>query len=227
MREFPHPDRKLRELSGAKLEALDPSLAQLLQENYHYLGSYRSDGVHFGLNISGGRQLLSAVTLSPFDLPHLVDALPESIRPGEVMVLSRMLAFSWSPRNTISHTLSRVVDALRERLPHVKLLLTYLNPNLGFTGSSYKASNWLLFGKERKKRYLYFDTNYVTDRNMIELYGTADLYKLRSTVGDRITSSVQTLEPLRIYAYFLDTAMRRKFKGEFDYDFEPNSKVVG
>jgi len=227
MREFSHPGCDLMDLHGAKLGSLDPSIAQLLHQNYHYLGSYRSDGLHFGLYSSSERQLLSAMTLSPFDLPHMEDALPKSIRPGEVMVLSRMLAFSWSPHNTISHTLARVVDALRKRLPHVKLLLSYLNPNLGFRGSSYKASNWFLFGKERKKRYLYFDANYVTDRNMIELYGTADLSKLRSKLGNRVTSSVQPLEPLRIYAYCLDAALRRKFQGEFEHDFEPNSKVVG
>jgi hypothetical protein len=49
------------------------------------------------------------------------------------------------------------------------LLITYLNPNLGFTGASYKASNWHVIGIELGNRYAYLDGRYITDRRLAAL----------------------------------------------------------
>jgi len=225
------PDPAHIELPHTRLDFVDSSTAEIVHRAHHYLGSFRGDAVHLGLYHqevdSHASYLMSVVSLSPFDLMHIADALPYGLRPEQVMVLSRLFAFHWSPHNTISHTLGRVFCWLRERLPHIKMLITYLDPNLGFSGSVYKATNWVLFGRERKKRYLYLDSDYITDRQLIRIYGTADFHELRTRLGDRLSCSLSSLEPLEIFVYFLDDALRRKGGNGFNHEFQPESRLVG
>jgi hypothetical protein len=235
VRELPAPIREPKtlhlELQRTQLRLVDASIAELIHRTHHYLGSFRGDALHLGIYAdeagSPTPTLLSLVSLSPFDLTHLADALPPSVQQEQVLVLSRLFAFDWCPRNTVSYTLGRVFKWLRERLPHVKMLLTYLNPNLGFSGSVYQATNWKLFGRENKRRYLYLDSHYVTDRQVIRAYGTADLQQLRTQLGARITGSVLPLKPLEVYVYFLDDALRRQNDGGFAHEFQPSRALVG
>ena len=218
-------------LSRTSLRNVDSTTAEVIHRAYHYLGSYRGDGIHLGLydeSSQGNGRLLLIATLSQCDLLHFKDSFPPDITTtNEVLVLSRLFAFDWCPRNTVSYGLGRVFSWMRERHPQVKLLISYLDPNIGFLGSVYKATNWVRFGREHKQRYLYLDSNYVTDRSMIDAYGTADLKKLRPELGGRVTSSRLSLKPLQIYAYFLHPLMRTRYAEGFDYDFRPPAELVG
>jgi hypothetical protein len=78
---------------------------------------------------------------------------------------------------------------LADQVPTPRLLLTYLDPNVGFTGGIYQADNWTLLGWERKKRYLYLDGEYITDREAIRRYGTADFAALTVRLGSRLERS--------------------------------------
>lgn len=228
---FTSPGLASIKLQCSRLDLVDSSTAELLHRKHHYLGSSRGDAIHLGLyydeGVSPKPRLMSIVSLSPFDLMHIVDALPDGLRHEQVLVLSRLFAFDWCPRNTISYTLGRVFNWLYTQRPHVKMLMTYLNPNLGFSGSVYKATNWTLFGREKKKRYLYLDSNYITDRQMIRTYGTADLQKLGLILGNRVLGSTLPLKPLEVYAYFLDDALRIKYGHGFNYEFQPAAALVG
>jgi hypothetical protein len=76
-------------------------------------------------------------------------------------------------------------------------LLTYLNPNLGFTGVSYGASNWTHF-VEVPARYAYLAGNYVTYRNLTSLPAAR-----RRDLG----YSQYQLAPLKILRYQLRTKL--------------------
>lgn len=218
-------NREVVSLRDTRLIKVDASLAKALHHSYHYLSSPRLDGVHLALCNKASRggkfDVLALATFSPFDMRHVVDALPFGIKEENVLVLSRLYAFDWAPRNAISYMLGRAFEWIRTFHPHIKMLLTYLNPNLGFTGTAYKATNWLLFGREFKQRYLYLDGLYVTDRMMIQAYGTARLEALRSKLGDRISASTDPLEPLEIQAYFFERSSRLCFSDHRPYRFEP------
>lgn len=219
------------DLRETELRPVDPLTAEVVHRACHYLGSFRGDGVHLGLysdiDVSQRAKLVSLVTLSNLDLPHVIPALPSGVKREQVLVLSRLYSFPWGPRNTVSYTLGRVFSWIRKHKPDVKMLLTYLDPNLGFQGTVYRATNWVLFGRERKSRYLYLDGNYVTDRRMISEYGTADLLKLGPLLGSRIASSQQPLRPLELYAYFLDSQDRNKHNPILVHEFTPPSELVG
>jgi hypothetical protein len=170
---------------------------------------------------------MSLVSLSPFDLWHIREALPYTIHPEEVLVLSRLFAYDTAPPNTVSFTLGRVFAWLQSHMPPIKALISYLNPNLGFRGTVYKATNWRLLGEEAKSRYLYIGGNYVTDRYAIKTYGTADARKLANVLGSAISTSVRQLLPLQIFIYFLDPSLRAAAPPTFGNHFVPDSALVG
>lgn len=219
------------ELHRTHLDLVDSDLAQAIHRAFHYLGSPRHEGIHLGLYAEclGWRRprMVSLVTLSPFDLRHIRDALPFGIRPEEVLVLSRLFAFATAPPNTVSFTLGRVFAWLKTHQPHTKALLSYLNPNLGFRGTVYKATNWQLLGEEAKSRYLYIDGNYVTDRYAIRNYGTADARKLAGILGAEFSTSLQPLHPLQLLIYLLDSSFRALAPPTFGHHFLPDAKLVG
>jgi hypothetical protein len=52
--------------------------------------------------------------------------------------------------------------------------VTYVNPNMMFTGSSYRASGWQQIGTEPGTRYRYLADRYTTDRELARQFGAHD-----------------------------------------------------
>lgn len=188
------------------LEPIDEGRARLLHERFHYLRSYRP-----GLHLAGfaGDRVAVLLTFSALDLTPLSMALPAGVAEGDALVLSRVYTTAWAPRNSLSRTLSEAVSFLRETDSPPRILLTYLNPGLGFDGASYKAANWSLFGSEHGTRYAYLDRSYVTDRELTRSYGTSDAAILKTRLGPRIAFSSMPLRPLEVFALGLNGRLRR------------------
>jgi hypothetical protein len=191
---------------------------RIVLERFHYLASFRADARGHALRGLGGR-IVALATLSAMDLPMISRACSGLVSPHEVLILSRVFAFDWAPRNTISYLLGDLVAMCRRERPDIRLLLTYLNPNLGFNGTSYRASNWRQVGEESGTRYSYVDESYVTDRELARRYGTADPQELGKLLGSRYSVTEVPLEPLRLYGYVMDPALGaaigdRQFRSE-------------
>lgn len=193
--------------------------ARIIHERFHYLSSYRPDSVSFGLKTLSDHRLASLITLSPFDLEH-VNELPYGINRSNVQVVSRVFCFDWVPMNTVSYMMGHMYRWIRFQRPDVKMLLTYINPNLAFTGSSLKASNWVFFGYENGTRYAYIDKEYTTDRELLRYHGTADSSQLQAMLRDRFEVSRVKLEPLQLYAYFTDKELYSRYSDGFQFEFE-------
>ena len=217
-----------RDLADTKLDIVESTVAQAIHTAYHYLGSARRDAIHLGLRCNScsthRNKLLSLVALSPLDIPHLINALPSNVNRNEVLVLSRLFAFNNVPSNTISFTLGRVFKWLRNELPNIKMLISYLDPNIGFSGSVYRATNWKIFAREKKTRYLYIDSKYVTDRYVIETYGSTNLSTLQKILGSRIKRSKMPVQPLDIYYYLLDPKLKNDDSSSKMLELIPYSK---
>jgi hypothetical protein len=181
--------------SDACIRECSPEIARQLHEKLHYIGTYR-DGVHLGLFLpQGGDIPVALATLSEMDIKHL-DHIYNSVEEKQrVLVVSRMFAFDWAPRNTMSFLLGRVARWIRKRRPSVRTLLTYVNPNLGFTGSSYAAANWNLC-MHTNTAYWYLGDDYITYRI---------LEALPEVLRSHVHRSKHDLEPLRIYSYAVRT----------------------
>src|SRR5437660_2531916 len=148
----PQTNQRLSKQTSLKWKDVPENIAKVIHEDYHYLGFHRRNSTYKGLYSNEGEPdgtfPSSLVTVSPFDLYHLTPRLPAGVRPENVLVVSRIYSFDWAPRNSTSFLLSSLTEWLRKNRPSVRMLMTYLNPNVGFNGASLRASNWTLFLKE-------------------------------------------------------------------------------
>ena len=181
-----------------------PELAVEVHQAFHYLGSPQREGAHLGAWTRGPDARLAALaTISRLELRRARLVLPDSPAPEQVEALSRIYAFDGAPLNTLSWMLGRLFSWMRQNRPEVRWLVTQVNPNLGFRGSIYRATNWQLVAREHKTHYLYLDGAYVTDREMRARFGTSHFEALRERLRDRVRRSVRPLLPLELYAYSL------------------------
>jgi len=198
------PDRIPRSPLELDLIELETERARLLHQRFHYLRSYRP-GLHLAGSIDG--HVAALLTFSDLDLDPIRAMLPASAGTASARVLSRVYTAAWAPRNSLSRLLALAARELRARDPELGLLLTYLNPGIGFDGASYKAANWQLFGRELATRYAYLDADYVTDRELTRRFGTSDAATLERILGSRIGFSRMPLPPLDLYAFALSSRL--------------------
>jgi len=193
--------------AARSFDLLDGELAKYILERFHYLRSFRTESVHYGLWIGGGELPYAIASTSINDVQALQAIVAgDDIEPGRSRVVSRVFAFPGAPRNAISGLLGYV--ARRERQSSAAALLTYVNPNLGFTGVSYRASGWSVVGTD-VCRYHYFDGQYTTDRTLVRAYGTSDEEDLGRRFGGRFQRSRMALAPLVVYGRNLQRSKRR------------------
>ena len=83
--------------------------------------------------------------------------------------------------------------------PLADLLVTAVDPNLGFTGGSYRAANWQQWMTVRARPYLYENGRYVTPRQLRERFGTSSLVELQAKYPGRFQQSRVRLLDSMIY----------------------------
>ena len=181
---------------------VEEPVAQDIMERFHYLRSHRTESRHYGLWIEGcGESPIVMATVSDNDVPLLCKLSEmQGVIASQSCVVSRVFAFPSSPRNSVSVLLSRIAHQERCRS---RILFTYVNPNLGFTGISYRASSWEKLGEEPISPYSYVDEEYITDRVLRTRFDTTDLLELRSRLGTRFSQSKMQLKPLLVFGRLL------------------------
>lgn len=179
------------------VEALNSATASDVMQRFHYLRSPRTDGRAYGLR-TGANRLVALCVSSPVDVARLDDLLASDGRTqAKARVISRVFAFEGAPSNSISYMLSRV--AREERRHGVTDLVTYVNPNMGFHGSSYRGSGWQLLGIEGGTTYRYVDGRYITDRELARKFGAHSDEAYQRLLGGRFGVSVMLLDPLLVF----------------------------
>lgn len=169
--------------------------AKIINEHFHYIFSHRAGGSHYTLETESGK-IASYVSASTCDIPHLQQFFDVPLR--EVAVISRQYTFNGAPKNSISYHLGKVQNCLKQE--GMKAIMTYVNPNLGFTGSVYTASNWKLLSAETQPfSATYLDGYYITRRELASRYGTLENAELSHLLGDRFETNRIELKPLLIY----------------------------
>jgi len=196
------PRGALCAVSDLHFGPVDDDIACSLFGTYHYLRSPRHDATSWGLfDPSHSSDIpVALASISPCDLYNLE---PSLVRMGlggleEAVVLSRVLGTRELPTNVMSVLLSRVAQRIRGEWPTVRLLLTYLNTNVGFRGASLVAANWFVFARENKEHYLYENGQYKTERHFLAKYGTVNVESLRGMAN--VQHSQWALDPLHVFA---------------------------
>ena len=182
-----------------RVRAMDESEARPILERFHYLRSFRENSRHFGLYGDDSVRPVALASTSANDVKLLGRiALRNGVTVAQSRVVSRVFGFPAAPHNAISMLLGRV--GRFERRNGTRMLLTYVNPNLGFNGRSYRASNWTLAGEEPGTAYDYADGWYITGRALSHRYGTTDPVRLGQILGSRYERSTMHLSPLWVFA---------------------------
>ena len=178
--------------------------ARSVNERLHYLRSHRTGSTHLGLRTPASRSLIALATVSRTDEAQLAPMLPAGVRLDETAMVSRVFAHRWAPRNTISYLLARAERAVARAPAPPRVLLTYVNPNLGFTGASYRAANWSVLGADPTTHYSYVDGDYQSDRQLVTRFGTAQTEALAARLGRRFQRVSDGLRPLLVFAKRVD-----------------------
>jgi hypothetical protein len=186
------PKVRVLDKPDATVRACEPEVAREIHERFHYIRSYHPGRVHLALYLQSHPRIPAALaSISSMDIKHLDWLFASADEKERVLVLTRLFAFDWAPRNSISYLLGQVCRWTKRNLPKVTTLLTYINPNLGFTGSSFLAANWRPF-LEKPVAYSYFQDTYITHRRLSSLPASA---------LTRVTRSLYELEALKILRY--------------------------
>jgi hypothetical protein len=175
-----------------RLGPLDSADAEFITGRFHYLRSARWESTHYGLWAGKGALPHAMVSVSRNDVDRLRMLTGSS---GESRVLSRVFAFPGAPRNVLSRLIS--FAARNERRAGVSALVTYVNPNLGFTGVSYRASDWTYVGDDIC-RYRYLDGRYITDRELVVRFGLVDISQLDESLAG-VEVSRMKLQDLMVF----------------------------
>lgn len=187
---------------GWQVRPAGESEARPILERFHYLRSFRENSRHFGLYGDGSGRPVALASTSANDVGLLGRiAVQNGVPVAQSRLVSRVFGFPAAPHNAISMLLGRVGRFEREN--GIRMLLTYVNPNLGFNGGSYRASNWTLAGEEPDTAYDYVDGDYITGRALRHRYGTTDPRRLAQILGSRYDRSNMPLRPLWVFAIAL------------------------
>jgi hypothetical protein len=180
------------------IEDFDPLVAGKLISSMHYLGSARAGSRYFALVDPVHGRPVTVGGVAPLEWKRVSNWAKDQFRvsPEKIWDVVRVFSCPSAPPNAVSFLLAR----MRNSLAHgpVDLLLTAVDPNLGFTGASYRAANWRRCLTIAPRPYLYLDRRYISPRQIRERFGTSSLTELRVQHPDRRfeQSRVRLLESL-------------------------------
>jgi hypothetical protein len=188
-------------LHDLTFEEIDASRAAPVLAFLHYLRSSRPDSLYFALVDPVDRLPVSLCSVSPLQWTCVGKHIRAqfAIPPERVWDISRMYSADGAPRNAISKLLSKVRTYFRHNIPSAQLLVTAVDPNLGFIGCSYRAANWQLWMTVRARPYLYDRGNYVSPRQLRERFGTSRIDELQDRHPGRFQQSKVRLLDSMIY----------------------------
>ncbi len=171
----------LQELKFA--ENFDPARASRVFSSLHYLRSARDGSEYFALLDPVQLRPVTICCVAPLEWKKLGSTVRSQfgISPEHVRDVARVYSCTSAPPNAVSYLLARVRNVLARRNQDIDLLLTAVDPNLGFTGSSYRAANWQWWLTVQPRPYLYLDRRYITPRQLRQRFGTSSLDELRAS----------------------------------------------
>jgi hypothetical protein len=160
-------------------ESADAVTAGKIFDHLHYLRNVRPGCEFFALVDPEHNLPVTICAVAPLEWKRVASWVGAqfNVAPGRVRDVARVFSCSTAPANAVSYLLARVRASLARR-DAADLLTTAVDPNLGFTGASYRAANWQRWISIQPRPYLYLDRRYVSPRQLREQFGTANLAEL-------------------------------------------------
>jgi hypothetical protein len=186
-----HVSREKFDLCELTFERIESSQALPLLTLLHYLRSARPGSVYFALVDPVRRLPIVLCSLSTLQWRRIGNHISSrfAIPHHQIWDVSRVYALDTAPHNAISTLLSKVRGYMRRNMSTADLLVTAVDPNLGFTGSSYRAANWQQWMTIRARPYFYERGRYVSPRQLREQFGSSNLIQLHARHPGRFQQS--------------------------------------
>ena len=174
------PVRKFA-LAELTFEPITAANAEAVFSSLHYLRSARPGSLNFALLDPVDGLPVSLCSVSPLEWRRVGGQIHAQfgIPLQRTWDVSRVYSCDAAPPNAISYLLARVRSSLRRSSNDIDLLITAVDPNLGFTGSSYRAANWQQWLTVQPRPYLYHERRYASPRQLRHSFGTSNLAELR------------------------------------------------
>lgn len=159
--------------------------------NLHYLHSARPGSLNYALVDSYDQRPVSLCSVSPLEWRRVGRQINNQFGApmDTVWDISRVYSFDVAPVNAISYLLARVRNDIRLRVPEAQVLSTAVDPNLGFSGTSYLAANWQRWMTIKARPYFYYEGDYISPRQLRVRFDTANVADLETKYGAKFSSS--------------------------------------
>jgi len=186
-------------LNSLSFERTTESVALLVCKHFHYLGRMRSSSQHWSLYNVETEELVAYCSVSPMghDAKRTKLNIRLNVAEADLLMLSRVYTSPGAPRFAISYLLRRTLRELRKS--DVRFICSAVDPNLGFTGVSYRASGWTLVHAQDPEPYKYVDDNFVTTGELLALTGTSVAAEQGHQLGPRLSASICRLKGQLIF----------------------------
>jgi hypothetical protein len=183
------PVRKL-ELTDLSFQEVHSSRVEPILMSLHYLKSARQASQSFALVDLTTDLPVTLCTTSPLQWKCVASHIYArfAVPQERIWDVARVYSSDAAPVNAISYLLARVRARFR-REGRADLLVTAVDPNVGFTGCSYRAANWQHWMSVKARPYLYFDGQYISPRQLRERFGTSNITELQARYPRRLELS--------------------------------------
>ncbi len=189
-------------------DSVDAATAGKIFGHLHYLRNVRPGSEYFALLDPVQGLPVTICAVAPLEWKRVASWVRSQfgVAPGRVLDVARVFSSSTAPPNAVSYLLARVRANLAAK-DRADLLTTAVDPNLGFTGASYRAANWQRWIVIQPRPYLYLDRRYVSPRQLREQFGTSNLAELRAGFpGHRFEASRMRLRDSLIFGCHVSAA---------------------
>ncbi|PIE85523.1 hypothetical protein CSA08_01560 [Candidatus Gracilibacteria bacterium] len=137
-----------------------------IQENLHYIKNKRNDTkYHFGFTDSNG-QILAYNSISELDRTYPLVAFSNVNKKEEMLNMTRAFAINGAPSNLMGGLYHKTSKFLKNNTDY-RYIMTYVNQNLGFGGSSFKGSSYIPIAYSPMD-YMYVDGLYRNRKSILD-----------------------------------------------------------
>lgn len=99
--------------------------------------------------------------------------------------LTRMVSLEPKPKNLESYCISKALKWLKENMPNIKVVISYVDNGVGHHGYCYQASGFTYYGQSRAVREHYVDGKRVHEKTLFNIYGSCAKSFLKEKLGNR------------------------------------------
>ena len=150
-------------LSDLELQKLPDDKATVINTVFHYIHSHRKNSTSYALVNPKDQRIYASVTFSDYANPELDGIMPTELDHKDIKMAARVYAFPFAPQNTISKLLAESTRALHSETG-CRVLLSYLNSDLGFTGVTYQSANWQRMESFYRPQWAFYQGSFLTER---------------------------------------------------------------